>query len=75
VATMTVLAIMVENPKLKMPEKPRTITHLLDDLGFCLKNGWVNDRLGGYELTMLDRGRARKVIQQWLKESTNKSRV
>lgn len=46
---------------------------LLDQLQECVKDKYVEDRLGGYMITFLDRGQARKAIKEW--ETKNKNRV
>ncbi len=56
-------------------EPPRKIIHLVDDLEMCFEQKWVEDRLGGYVDTRLNRKKARKVIEKWLKNSTPQSRV
>jgi hypothetical protein len=53
--------------KIFEPDQPRTMKQLLDDLSSCLKDHSVNDRLGGYTETRLDRRKAKKVIEAWLK--------
>jgi hypothetical protein len=42
---------------------------LLDELELCFEDKWVEDRLGGYIDTRLNRKKARKVIETWLKKS------
>jgi len=56
-------------------EPPRKIIHLVDDLEMCFEQKWENDRLGGYVDIRLNRKKARKAIEKWLKQSTPKSRV
>ena len=49
--------------------KPK-LTKLLDELELCYEEKWVADRLGGYVDTRLNRRKARKVIEKWLKTTS-----
>ena len=53
----------------------KKITKLLDELELCYEEKWVADRLGGYVDTRLNRRKARKVIEKWLKKPKTTSRA
>jgi hypothetical protein len=53
--------------KIFQTDKPRTAADLIDELESCFEEKWINDRLGGYIETRLNRKKAKKVIETWLK--------
>jgi len=55
--------------------KKDSIGLLLDQIADCLSEKSYPDRIGYYTLATLNRRKARKVIEEWLKKRKNSSRV